>query len=346
MSAYYNEFDPAAAAWLRELIANNLIAPGDVDTRSIKDVSADDLRRYDQCHFFAGIGIWSHALRRAGWEDGRRVWTGSCPCQPFSPAGKGLGFEDPRHLWPDWFRLIAECRPDRIFGEQSANAGAWLDLVRADLEARSYAFASVDIPAAGFEQGAHIRQRFYWVADADPAERWADMAPRDFRDWPKAGRIEGYGEPRAGGAAGGLGHAGGVGSTTNSRDIREVLGLQEGQRPEHGAAVPGGPGAAHGMGYHHHHPGLALGSGRPDERGALRVEGPAFGASGSLLGCDWLLCHDARIRPVEAGTFPLAATDPSRLGRLRGYGNALDAEAAVNFIGAFMDASEACEWLS
>ena len=64
MSAYYNEFDPFAAAWLRNLIAQGLIAPGDVDERSIKDVSPDDLRGYTQCHFFAGIGGWSYAARQ------------------------------------------------------------------------------------------------------------------------------------------------------------------------------------------------------------------------------------------------------------------------------------------
>jgi DNA (cytosine-5)-methyltransferase 1 len=57
--AYYNEFNPAAAAWLRELIVRHLIAPGDVDTRSITEVQPDDLRGYAQCHFFAGIGGWN-----------------------------------------------------------------------------------------------------------------------------------------------------------------------------------------------------------------------------------------------------------------------------------------------
>lgn len=174
MTAYYNEFDPFAAAWLRELIKAGHIAPGDVDDRSIKDVSADDLRGYTQCHFFAGIGVWSHALRSAGWSDERPVWTGSCPCQPFSAAGKGGGFDDARHLWPDFFRLIAECRPDVVLGEQVASKDglAWLDLVYADLEGADYAVGAVDTCAAGF--GApHIRQRLYWtgksVGHADDA---------------------------------------------------------------------------------------------------------------------------------------------------------------------------------
>ena len=88
MSAYYNEIDPFAAGWLRNLIAAGHIAPGDVDERSIEDVSPDDLARYEQCHFFAGIGGWSYALRLAGWPDDRPVWTGSVPCQPLSSAGQ------------------------------------------------------------------------------------------------------------------------------------------------------------------------------------------------------------------------------------------------------------------
>src|SRR5688572_30643871 len=62
---YYNEHDPYAAAWLRNLIAAGHIAPGDVDERSILDVQPADLAGYVQCHFFAGIGVWSHALRLA-----------------------------------------------------------------------------------------------------------------------------------------------------------------------------------------------------------------------------------------------------------------------------------------
>lgn len=81
--AYYNEHDPHAAQWLRNLIVEGVIAPGDVDERSIEDVTPNELAGYTQCHFFAGIGVWSYALRRSGWPDDREVWTGSCPCQPF-----------------------------------------------------------------------------------------------------------------------------------------------------------------------------------------------------------------------------------------------------------------------
>lgn len=65
MSAYYNEIDKYAAQWLRNLITAGLIADGVVDERSIEDVHPNDLREFTQCHFFAGIGVWSLALARA-----------------------------------------------------------------------------------------------------------------------------------------------------------------------------------------------------------------------------------------------------------------------------------------
>jgi DNA (cytosine-5)-methyltransferase 1 len=165
---YYNESDQKPAAWLRELIADGLIAKGVVDERPIERVRPGDLRRFTQCHFFAGIGGWSPALRLAGWPDERPVWTGSCPCQPFSSAGKRRGFDDERHLWPTFFRLIAECRPNTIFSEQVVAAidHGWLDQVVDDLEGVGYAVGPVVFPAEAV--GApHRRERLYFVADSD-----------------------------------------------------------------------------------------------------------------------------------------------------------------------------------
>ena len=167
MSAYYNEIEPFAVAWLRELIKQGHIADGVVDDRSITEVQASDLEGFTQCHFFAGIGVWSYALRQAGWSDDRSVWTGSCPCQPFSTAGKGKGTEDDRHLWPELYRLIAECRPVTVFGEQVANkAGeSWFDLVQNDLAGENYTAGLAVFPACGV--GApHQRKRLYWAASA------------------------------------------------------------------------------------------------------------------------------------------------------------------------------------
>ena len=166
MAAYYNEFDPYAAQWLRNLIAAGHIVPGDVDERSIKDVKADDLKGYTQAHFFAGIGGWSYALRSAGWPDDRPVWTGSCPCQPFSVAGFQGGFDDERHLWPAWQQLISERSPTVVFGEQVAAASKWLDLVRSDLEKMGYAVGAIPIEAASADAD-HFRDRYWFVADRD-----------------------------------------------------------------------------------------------------------------------------------------------------------------------------------
>jgi DNA (cytosine-5)-methyltransferase 1 len=165
--AYYNEIDPYAAQWLRNLIVGGHIAPGDVDERSIVDVRPADLGGYAQCHFFAGIGGWSYAARLAGWPDDRPLWTASCPCQPFSVMGQRAGFTDERHLWPEFYRLARELEPEIVFGEQvdSPPARAWLDVVQADMEDAGYAFAPIVLPAAS--TGApHGRHRTWFVADA------------------------------------------------------------------------------------------------------------------------------------------------------------------------------------
>ena len=166
MSAYYNENDRVAAHVLRSLIRDGVIADGHVDERSIKDVQPEDLSGFTQCHFFAGGGLWSVAARLAEWPDKRPLWTGSCPCQPFSVAGKGAGTSDPRHLWPHFHRLIRSCRPPVVMGEQVAKQAGrdWFDGVRSDLKGDGYAARAVDIPACAVN-APHIRSRLYWVAE-------------------------------------------------------------------------------------------------------------------------------------------------------------------------------------
>jgi DNA (cytosine-5)-methyltransferase 1 len=174
---YYNEIDPYAAQWIRNLIGAGLIPAGDVDERSIEDVRPNELHGYTQCHFFAGLSGWSYALALAGWPSSRPVWTGSCPCQPFSAAGKRAGFDDQRHLWPAWFHLIRECRPATIFGEQVASAADWLGLVHSDLEAVGYAVGSIPVEAAS--AGAdHYRDRYWFVAHDDQQRAGAGWLQR------------------------------------------------------------------------------------------------------------------------------------------------------------------------
>ena len=341
--AYYNEFDKYAAEWLRNLIAAGHIAPGDVDDRSIEDVRPSDLDGYAQCHFFAGVGVWSYALRLAGWPDDRPVWTGSCPCQPFSAAGEGAGFDDERHLWPAFHHLIQECKPAIVFGEQvaSKDANPWIDLVSVDLEAVGYRVGAIAFPSAGV--GApHIRDRLYWVAHAANKRQHGRGAGQasDGGDSTRQ-QSERFCD------AGGVGHADRIGA---GRDGRPVSGQGAGQDGQHipiDADASGGDGwmadTQHdGCGGQESHQAKPNGN-RENfgllDRGHFAPQGqPATGpTNGYWRDADWLFCRDGKWRPVEPGTFPLANGAPARVGRLRAYGNAINAEAARVFIEAVME---------
>lgn len=350
-AAYYNEIDSFAAQWLRNLIAGGHIAPGEVDERSIEDVTPDDLRGFTQCHFFAGIGVWSHSLRLAGWPDDKPVWTGSCPCQPFSAAGKGDGFADERHLWPHFFHLISERRPQHVFGEQvaSGNANTWFDLVQADLEGMGYAFGLTPFPSAGI--GApHIRERAYWVAHAssehEPTagnETWASACLRSSSTdrlantgGERLNRVNSLLQREESGRvtenmheASRLSDPCGMAYTNSQRLQRERENSNQ-ERWE-------GPDARQ--------TGLRCGTGL----------GSTLEVNGFWRDADWLFCRDGKWRPVEPGTFPLVdgaaarlgrvepgvarVASSNRVGRLKGYGNAINAQAAAEFIRAYMGVS-------
>lgn len=327
MSAYYNELDPYAAAWLRNLISAGHIAPGVVDERDIRDILPSELASFTQCHFFAGIGVWSHALRQAGWPDDRPVWTGSCPCQPFSAAGAGLGFADERHLWPAWHHLIKERRPECVFGEQvaSSDSGPWIDLVHDDMEALGYAFGAVPFPSAGI--GApHIRDRLYFVAHANNARL-------EGRNAGALGNKRLAGE-RSGGA-GGLAHLHNSGCTSRGEGLAPV-----GYGPPTGADR-GACGMADTDGRHT--------SAEREQRSGEQRQQPQNGGpvpsdaaspvNGFWRAADWLFCRDGKWRPARPGSFPLAHGATRRVGRLRAYGNAINAEAARVFIRAYLDSS-------
>ncbi|MDQ4651384.1 DNA cytosine methyltransferase [Klebsiella pneumoniae] len=345
--ALYNEIDPFAAQWLRNLIAAGHIAPGEVDERSIEDVTPDDLRGFTQCHFFAGIGVWSHSLRLAGWPDDRPVWTGSCPCQPFSAAGKGDGFADERHLWPHFFHLISECRPQHVFGEQVAagNANVWFDLVQADLEGMGYAFGLVPFTSAGI--GApHIRERAYWVANANHRVSDEGETLRSGRDAVLDGsstnRLGNSNVARLEGLIGNDCAAGREGATGPASAPGFHDGLANTDNEQHSIAISG-------CGHEHASTGREQ---DPAASSGLRGDYWALEVNGFWRDADWLFCRDGKWRPVEPGLEPLVdgasarmgrvepgvarVASSNRVGRLKGYGNAINAQAAAAFIRAYM----------
>ena len=95
------------------------------------------------------------------------VIVGGFPCQPYSHAGLQRAESDPRHLWPEMFRLIQECRPTWVVGENVTGiTKLGLDEVLSDLENEGYATRTFNIPACAL--GApHLRQRLWIIAHAD-----------------------------------------------------------------------------------------------------------------------------------------------------------------------------------
>ena len=458
MPAYYNENDPQAAAWLRELISCGLLPDGEVDERDIRDVRPEEIADFVQCHFFAGIGGWPAALKWiVGWPDDRPVWTGSCPCQPFSGAGKGKGFADERHLWPAFYHLIRECRPAMLFGEQVASRLDWLDLVSCDLETQDYAVGSADLCAAGVT-APHIRQRLWfgavdlrsaavrmaltygtstedqlcagWTIDgisggeypdgvADPYSRLTGIA-RGTRSTPEAG-VQRWTVAHGRGGADGLAdtYRGQWDGRSDLQGRDDTRGGDTGWSQDRGDAAPhgagdgmadpstqgfeGGPGygdsGSRGIGRGESaddrvHSGLAdtdnegpQGRGQRGNGTSERSVGPTGLVVGmadtdctvteflererarpakekgrgphrqfdrrselvkGLVGtstidsiwadADWLFGKDGKWRPVESGTFPLADGLPERVGRLRGYGNAIVPQVAAAFIEEYLAA--------
>lgn len=301
---YYNDNDSKSAAWLRELIIGGHISPGVVDERSITEVSPDGVAVHRRAHFFAGIGGWDLAMQISGVPAALSIWSGSCPCQPFSVAGAGRGVDDPRHLWPQFARLIGECRPAVVVGEQVASRAGreWLAGVRADMEAMGYAVGAADLCAPGVA-APHLRQRLYWVAY------------RDGQGWRERGRAERLAELPPGHESDRRGADGGVAYSESERRQRwwrtPAASWDESSRC-------GAP------------------CGLPD---ATQQHGTERGRSAPLYRwsrpwADFDICHDrdGKARRIEPGLVPLVDGLPGRVGLLRGYGNAIVPQLAAAFL--------------
>jgi DNA (cytosine-5)-methyltransferase 1 len=362
VSAYYNEFKPEAAHMLRQLIRDGLIADGEVDERSITEVQADDIKGFTQCHFFAGIGGWSVALRLALWGDDRPVWTGSCPCQPFSTAGKGKGKADERHLWPVWFRLIRESRPPVVYGEQVSAAirHGWWDDVADDLEGEGYATRAEIRPASSVGK-PHKRDRLWFVADA-PDARLQERRSEPVRE-PRPEQ-----EPERHGTMGDAQHDGWDGGQvagSNGAPIQhDAQGAQLTGQFE-GAGQPLDVADAH-LNQQERRPSEAGGEGQEirvwsgvdtadvcvdvantectgrqgqgamgePKHSATCRDGQTNQSLDDSAGLQWIACPDGKTRPVEPSIRLLAHGVQHRAPILHAFGNAIVPQVAAEFIKA------------
>ena len=367
---YYNDNDPKAAAWLRELIKQNLIPAGDVDERSIEDVTKSDLEGYTQCHFFAGIGGWSEALRLAGWPADRPVWTGSCPCQPFSSAGKRQGEKDERHLWPEFFRLIRECKPPIVFGEQVESAEVvgteleaafvvavqngnyaranklakrlvasksfhyhqrWLDGVRTNLETEGYAVGFA-ILGAHSVNAPHIRQRLYWVAGSSSDRRERARAAGEIQEG-RQQKSEFNRELPDGSEGCGI-----VNRVADSEHQQHQGSLSR-RCQKHSPDGSGATSESTGCG-EIGRMGDSNCSRFSKYSGEITVQTKQPAAelrsdTGSWSNSVWIPCADGKARRIEPESFPLADGIPGRVAMLRGFGNAIVPQVAAEFIKAY-----------
>ena len=360
-SAYYNDNEPYVIEWLGNLAREGLVTNGKIDGRPIQEIKADDLRGFRRCHFFAGIGGWDYALQLAGWPADRPVWTGSCPCQPFSQAGRRKGVEDDRHLWPVWQPLIADCHPPTIFGEQVASKDGrlWLDRVRADLEKMGYAVGAADLCAASVN-APHMRHRLWWVAHR--VKPRLEGHSRDEHDGDQSRRLQ---EDKVGSVAesdisGGLADAEnpdrrGAGREGNAGRRTEEIG---GSMPFNGVdnTMPRRHGIKKEKICARGKPVIVSNkfggmvdpdSPRPQPR-REGAQGPRHG--GALEPTNGSMWDDFDIAwrrnpsggdpvpsRIEPRTFPMDAGVPARVGKLRAYGNTIVPQVAAEFIMAYLE---------
>jgi len=122
------------------------------------------------------------------WRNDDIIISGGFPCQPFSTAGKRLGKEDERHLWPEMLRAIREIQPRYVVGENVRGIASWSDglvfeEVCSDLESQGYEVQAFLLPAVGIN-APHKRDRFYFVAKNTNQDGWgSNERKEESQEW-------------------------------------------------------------------------------------------------------------------------------------------------------------------
>lgn len=132
------------------------------------------------------------------------ILTGGFPCQPYSTAGKRLGKEDDRHLWPEMLRAIREIQPRYIVGENVSglinwNGGMVFDEVQAEMEAEGYEVTPFILPACAVN-APHRRDRVWFIAYSSNSRvkglqsKWEDRVSKfgasSYSESERTGRIQ------------------------------------------------------------------------------------------------------------------------------------------------------------
>ena len=118
---------------------------------------------------FSDIKELNYETLRSNGINNIDIITGGYPCQPFSVAGRKKGEEDPRHLWPEYFRLVKELRPTWVIGENvSGHIKLGLDTVLEDLESEGYSTRTFSISASSVGAN-HKRERVWIMAHSNDA---------------------------------------------------------------------------------------------------------------------------------------------------------------------------------
>jgi len=335
---YFNDNEPFVCEWLRNLYPESV-----VDESDIESISSQNLQAFNQCHFFAGVGGWRYALELAGWPWWRKVWSGSCPCQPFSIAGEGKGTDDRRHAWPSFRKLIRKYLPATIFGEQVASPDGrrWLARVRFDLEEMGYAVGAADLCAASVA-APHARQRLFWVANAKaPGPQISGQCGTLEKEEIRRSRLQRF-EQRAGDGkklADSVGFVQRTGS--NVEGFEGSIRGRDSNRPVVNNDSPGPQGHDRD-------------ENRSDQPGRLK-ENPFRSDRYTIVDCldgkrRRVPCPESGIQPLAYGIpramgkgraknekLVISSARTSRIGQIKGYGNAIVPELAAEFIRAFLE---------